>query len=130
MIEMDASGWADPERLHDDVAAALAFPERYGRNLDALVDELRSLPRSTDPTLAKAAGLVIVVKRIDELAAADQLRAQDLIEIFAEGALHALRYGWPISILLQSGVPAIQLAQTAATTIPWNRAERNAADRA
>jgi hypothetical protein len=33
--------------LHDALAAALGFPEHYGRNLDALADCLRDLPDGT-----------------------------------------------------------------------------------
>ncbi len=128
-VDFDVSRWADGDRLHDDVSAALSFPEYYGRNLDALVDQLRALPTSSDPTHTVAAGLLITLHRLDEFVAADPLRAQDIIEIFAGAALHALRYRWPVAVLLQSDDPAIQLAPTAATVIPWNRAERDPSNR-
>ncbi len=129
-VDLDASGWTAADRLHNDIAAALSFPDYYGRNLDALVDQLQSLPSSSGPAFASAGGLVITVRRIDALVATDPLLASDVIEIFADAAHHGLRYGWPVAVLLQSGDPGIELAPMAARVIPWNRAERDPADRA
>ncbi len=35
-MKVDASGWTTEQDLHRDIAAALDFPDYYGRNLDAL----------------------------------------------------------------------------------------------
>lgn len=42
-VTIDTSQITDTESFHDVVAAAFGFIEGYGRNLDALVDCLRSL---------------------------------------------------------------------------------------
>ena len=134
VAELDASRWTqadgqlndgrlDDDQLHDDLAAALWFPEHYGRNLDALVDQLGELPRSTDPRLADATGLVIVVRGVDHLLNADVRRGVSLLEILTEAALGALRFGWPVAVVLQAEEP-VKIPPLAPTTVEWNRSER------
>lgn len=125
IAELDAGRWADldDDQLHDDLAAALWFPKHYGRNLDALVDQLGELPRSSEPSLAAASGLVIVVRGVDQLLSADERRGVSLLEILAEAALGSLRYGWPVAVLLQAEEP-VTIPPLAATTVEWNRSER------
>jgi hypothetical protein len=40
---LNAGGWDTDEDLHRDMAAALDFPDYYGRNLDALNDCMRDV---------------------------------------------------------------------------------------
>ena len=42
-VQLSAAGWDTPEKAHVDLAKALAFPDYYGHNLDALHDCLTSL---------------------------------------------------------------------------------------
>lgn len=42
-IRIDCGGCADKKELHARIAAALAFPDWYGHNLDALMDCLTDL---------------------------------------------------------------------------------------
>ena len=42
-VQLSARTWDTPEKAHEDLAKALAFPEYYGRNLDALHDCLTEL---------------------------------------------------------------------------------------
>jgi RNAse (barnase) inhibitor barstar len=129
IVELDAARWSDDGALHDDLAESLAFPEWYGRNLDALLDALRGVPTSSEPGLASAPGLAIVVHRFDRFASVEPRRANTVAEILTEGAHHALRYGWPVSVLLQSEDGTLALAPATATPVPWNRAERHPSDR-
>ncbi|MDX8142044.1 barstar family protein [Lentzea sp. BCCO 10_0061] len=43
VTRIDASTWSGLEDLHRDVAAALDFPDHYGRNFNALNDCLRDV---------------------------------------------------------------------------------------
>jgi hypothetical protein len=49
VIELDAAGWADQERMHNDLAHGLGFPEYYGRNLNALNDCLSDIASGDHP---------------------------------------------------------------------------------
>ena len=42
-VQLSAAAWDTPEKAHADLANALAFPDYYGRNLDALHDCLTDL---------------------------------------------------------------------------------------
>ena len=42
-VQLSAVNWDTPEKAHDALAGALAFPDYYGHNLDALMDCLRYL---------------------------------------------------------------------------------------
>ena len=42
-VQLSAAGWDSPEKAHEELARALAFPDYYGRNLDALHDCLGDL---------------------------------------------------------------------------------------
>ena len=50
-VTLDCSGIADKAALHQALAAALAFPDYYGSNLDALYDCLTDLEEETHLTL-------------------------------------------------------------------------------
>jgi hypothetical protein len=43
VVEFDASSWATADQMFDCVAAALHFPQYFGRNLDALNDCMRDV---------------------------------------------------------------------------------------
>ena len=58
-VTLDASRWFDEGIMHNDFARAFAFPDHYGRNLDALVDCLRDV---AEVSPARDVGLVIVVR--------------------------------------------------------------------
>lgn len=43
-ITLDCSRMTGPEQVHDLFAQTLEFPSHYGRNLDALYDQLSTYP--------------------------------------------------------------------------------------
>lgn len=42
-VQLSAAKWLSPAQAHDALARSLAFPDYYGRNLDALHDCLTDL---------------------------------------------------------------------------------------
>ena len=46
-ITIDCRGFLPRDEMHKALADALSFPDRYGRNLDALHDQLTSLRQDT-----------------------------------------------------------------------------------
>ena len=42
-VQLSAAGWDTPQKAHEALAGALAFPDYYGHNLDALHDCLTDL---------------------------------------------------------------------------------------
>jgi len=55
-VTIDCTPMTDPDQVHDLFAAALEFPEWYGRNLDALYDLLSTCP-PTRLTLTNASAI-------------------------------------------------------------------------
>ena len=50
-ISIDCQEISERKQLHETLAAALNFPEYYGKNLDALFDCLTELPEVLELTL-------------------------------------------------------------------------------
>ena len=77
-VTLDASRWSDEGIMHNDFAHAFAFPDHYGRNLDALFDCLRDV---ADESAAKSGGLVIVFRGFAEYEGAHSATAAALLSI-------------------------------------------------
>src|SRR4051794_34894719 len=60
--EFDCSGWHAESDFHADIAARLAFPDYYGRNLDAFNDCIG------DIDVPNSGGRAILFRRIDVFA--------------------------------------------------------------
>lgn len=56
-VILDGGAIPDRETLHRVLAEEMAFPERYGENLDALFDCLTDLPEETTLTVVNGAAL-------------------------------------------------------------------------
>jgi len=74
---IDLAGVVEKEALFDRIAAALRFPEWFGRNWDALLDCLRDLSWSNSRRH------VLIVENVKGLSAEDR---GDLIDVLAEAA--------------------------------------------
>lgn len=78
------------------VAAALAFPDYFGRNWDALDECLGDLDR-----WAPAAGYLIVYDHFDRFARADPTAWQTALDVFLHAIEHWRGKGIPMHVLLQ-----------------------------
>lgn len=95
---------ADKTRVLTQIGNALAFPDWYGANFDALFDCL------TDAGWQAAKGHVIVINGLGELRNANPEDFSMLIEVLRDAADHRRQAGAPFWILIDTparGVPAL-----------------------
>ena len=123
VVLLDAAAWADPDRLDDDIAAGLDFPDYYGRNLNALDDYLSDVAEGSYGVPPEATGLVLVLMNYDQFVAADPEQAHKFLDIYAGQARHAALIGHRMSCLVQSNDPQLQLAPVGAQSVRWNGRE-------
>ena len=114
---LDCSGWIDKEVAHTALANALAFPDYYGRNLDALHDCMSDLEVPVE------SGRVLVFERFDVPAAALADFAYVVLDIIASLARDKLLFGRRLIALVQSNDPALGFPPVGATSVGWNPRE-------
>lgn len=125
VVVLDAADWVDPERLDDDIAAALDFPDWYGRNLNALSDCLGDVAEGAYGLPSDATGLALVLMNYDQFAAGDQMQAHKILDIYAYQARHAALIGHRMSCLIQSNDPELRLDPVGAQSVGWNSREHS-----
>jgi Barstar (barnase inhibitor) len=118
VVQVDASTWTREEDLHRDIAAALDFPDYYGRNLDALNDCLGDYGTDADAT-----GFVLAFTGYDTFAAHCPREAHIVLDIVADHGRRAMLVGHRMFGLVQSNDPDIRLEPVGATPVMWNDAE-------
>lgn len=123
VVELDASGWTAEEDLHRDIAAALDFPDYYGRNLDALDDCLRDVVDGAYGIPSDAAGFVLVFTHYDGFDRACPREAQAVLDILADHGRSAAVLGRRVLCLAHSDDPAIAFQPVGAVPVLWNQAE-------
>ncbi|WP_433289369.1 barstar family protein [Micromonospora sp. CA-244673] len=123
VTHLDASGWATEEAMHRDMAAALCFPDYYGRNLDALNDCMRDVVSYEYGWLPEAAGLALVFTSYDTFATHCPRSAQILLDIMADHSRTASLFGQRLMCLVQSNDPQIRFQPVGAVPVSWNDAE-------
>lgn len=123
VVRLDASAWTREADLHRDIAAALDFPDYYGRNLDALNDCLGDIALGGYGTDAKATGFVLAFTAYDTFSAHCAREAQIVLDIIADRARHAMLTGHRVCCLVQSNDPAIRFEPVGAAPVLWNDAE-------
>jgi RNAse (barnase) inhibitor barstar len=114
---VDCRGWVDAEVAHTALSTAFAFPDYYGRNLDALNDCMRDLEVPFE------GGRVLVFERFDIPAAAISDFAYVLLDIVASVARDKLMFGRRLITLVQSNDPTLGFPPVGATSVTWNPRE-------
>lgn len=113
----DASAWSSVEQMHDDLARELAFPDYYGRNLDALNDCLRDLK------MPREGGVALVLRRFDAFALREPRVAEAILDIAEHASRGYLVFGHRFVVLVQSDDPQITFGPLGAVSASWNRRE-------
>ena len=114
---LDSSRWQDAGDMHSALSSALAFPEHFGRNLDALADCL------SDLRVPDGGGRALLLQGFDVFAAAQPDVAQALVDILATEARRFLLFGRRFLVLLHSFRPDLRLSPVGACPVLWNPRE-------
>ena len=123
VTSFNAGSWRDEQDLHREVAAALDFPDYYGRNYAALNDCLRDLVGQHFGWDPSATGLVLVFTGIDTFAGRCPWFAQALLDMMARHSRAASLIGRRLMCLAQSDDPWIRFEDVGAESVVWNAAE-------
>jgi len=123
VVRLDAASWMREADLHRDIAAALDFPDYYGRNLDALNDCLRDVVTYDYGTSRDVTGLVLVFTGYDAFTNRCPRAAQVVLDIVADQARSAALIGHRMCCLVQSNDPTIRFDPVGAMPVMWNDAE-------
>jgi hypothetical protein len=120
---LDASRWSAEADLHRDIAAALSFPDYYGRNLNALDDCMQDVVTQDYGWAPGTAGLALAFTGYDAFAARCPRAAQIVLDIMADNSRSAALFGRRLMCLVQSNDPHIRFEPVGATAVTWNDAE-------
>ncbi|OBK38179.1 hypothetical protein A5658_26585 [Mycobacterium sp. 1245111.1] len=123
IVDVDASGWTDVDKMHRDLADAFNFPAHYGKNWAALNDCLGDVRSFYWDLPAGTLRVVLVLRRFNIFAARYPDESHLLLDIYARNQRDALIDGDHLICLVQSEDPSLQLAPVGATTLEWNRDE-------
>jgi hypothetical protein len=123
VVSLNASLWDSDESFHQDLAAALAFPDYYGKNLNALNDCLGDVASYEYGGSKQAAGTVLVVRRYETFVAVDRPIAEAVLNIFAVQARVGALLGHRMLMLIQSDDPDLRVPPAGASPVGWNPEE-------
>jgi len=121
----DTSRWHSEAEMHSAIASELAFPDYYGKTLDALYDCL------SDLEIPSAAGLALVLDRFESFARQSQGVAQAMLDIAQAASRSYLLFGHRFLVLVQSDDSQIEFEPLGAVPVNWNHREwsRHSRDR-
>ena len=123
LVRMDAAEWRTDDAMHDAFAAALDFPDYYGRNLDALNDCMRDVDGFEYGANPDATGLVLVFTGYDTFARHCPRPAQIVLDILADHSRTEMLVGHRLLVLVQTGDPDLRFEAVGAAPVMWNDAE-------
>jgi RNAse (barnase) inhibitor barstar len=115
--EFDCTGWHSESDFHVGMAGGLAFPDYYGRNLNAFNDCIG------DIEVSKSGGRAIVFRRFDLFAQRQPQIAQIILDIMASASWHCLLFGGRLLTIVQSDDPRIAFETVGAHPVMWNPRE-------
>lgn len=93
VIEMRAEGWVDVRDMHATFAAALSFPDHYGKNLAALNDCMSDVAEAAFGWDMSEAGVVLVLLGFDRFAERLPQTAHDVRDILGRQGSYAALFG-------------------------------------
>jgi hypothetical protein len=100
----DAGSWSGPSDVHAGLAGALAFPEHYGANLDALIDALRDVADYSCGADPETTGTVLSITGYRRVIELDARFAHAVLDAFARAARVGLLLGHPMLCLVECDV--------------------------
>lgn len=106
---LDASGWSDVERLHQDLARELSFPDYYGRNLDALDDCLSDVAEGAYGWDTSARGLLLVLHDYERFLGLERRVANAVLDILEWNGRRAMLFGFRVLTIAQVGADKADL---------------------
>jgi RNAse (barnase) inhibitor barstar len=115
--EFDCTKWITEADFHAEVATYFAFPDYYGRNLNAFNDCI------ADIEVSAAGGRAIVLRRFDSYSQREPRVAQDILDIMASASWHCLLLGRRLLTIVQSDDPRIAFETVGAHPVMWNPRE-------
>jgi RNAse (barnase) inhibitor barstar len=115
--EFECTQWRSESDFHADMAARLAFPDYYGRNLNAFNDCM------SDIEVPEYGGRAIVLRRFDLFAKSEPAVAQNVLDIMASTSWYLLLFGRRLLTIVQSDDPRISFEGVGAHAVMWNPRE-------
>jgi RNAse (barnase) inhibitor barstar len=108
--------------MHDALKSALAFPDYYGKNLDALGE-----CTCEDVVVPDEGGLVLILRHYDQVAEVMQIDRADarsfaeiVLHVFARAVRYHMLFGRRLMIVVQSDDPRIRFKNFARVAVDWN----------
>ncbi|QXE36412.1 barstar family protein [Streptomyces sp. GMY02] len=124
VIRLEAGQWNTERDMHHAMAAALDFPDYYGRNLDALNDCLGDVAcYGGYDDAPEGTGLVLVFTDYDRFAATCPRAAQVVLDIIADQARQAAVLQRRFFSLVHSNDANIKFEPVGAMPVMWNSDE-------
>jgi hypothetical protein len=123
IVDVDAAGWTTADDLYDAIAAALDFPNYFGRNVSALNDCLNDVADYGYGSDESAAGTILVLRHYDGFARVQPELAHAVLDSFQSIALGARLIGHRMACLVQSDDPRLEFAPVGAAPVIWNPKE-------
>jgi len=115
--EFDCFKWRAELDFHADMAAGLAFPDYYGRNLNAFNDCIGEIE------IPDLGGRVIVFRKFDSFVRCEPRVASRILDILASASWRCLLFGRRLLTLAQSDNPRIEFGCVGGHPVLWNPRE-------
>jgi len=123
VVHLDADAWRSIDDFHDAIAGGLAFPDYYGRTLDALNDCLGDVAEQAYGWESSDAGLVIVVHGFDLFHHRDPITASALSRLCQSAGQYAALFGHRMLTLLKVEDGNFTFEPAGLLPVPWIAAE-------
>jgi hypothetical protein len=117
VLSLQAGEIPSPEALLIELGQLLAFPNHYGRNLNAFNDCL------SDVDIPDVGGLVLVIHQFDVFTRSNQSFAQGVLDICANNSRRFLLTGRRFVVLVHCDDPRIAFEPVGASAVTWNPRE-------